>query len=138
MLVVGRYIHVLVFFRAVDRADSGDVLKVSYRTDAYPSLVLLHPALTERVFYRSSPCTSMAPPPWTTAEQREFLEPRLEAFCVARSTGSATRFRYELYHQWFQAYPEREVLFPGLEGELTTEQTSALSKAIVQRKKVNL
>ena len=59
------------------------------------------------------------------------------AYHDAKAEGMVTRFHQKLYHEWFQTYPERAVLFPGVEGDLTPEQTVAFGEAIRLRKNVS-
>ena len=79
----------------------------------------------------------MAPHGWTSPEQLEFLQNRMGAHRDAKAEGTVTRFHQKLYHEWFQTYPERAVLFPGVEGDLTPEQTVAFGEAIQLRKNVS-
>ena len=79
----------------------------------------------------------MPPHGWTTPEQLEFLEARKDACRDAKAEGTISHFHHKLYRDWFQIYPERAALFPGLEGDLTAEQTIALGEAVRRRKNVS-
>ena len=72
----------------------------------------------------------MAPQGWTTPDQLQFLQSRMDAYRDAKAEGNVTHFHHKLYRDWFQAFPERAALFPSLDGDLTPEQTIALGEAI--------
>ena len=93
---------------------------------------------SERLLGGQSQCAlSMAPQGWTTPDQLQFLQNHMDACCDVKAEGNMTHFHHKLYRNWFQAFPERAVLFPSLDSDLTLEQTVALGEAIRLRKNVS-
>ncbi|KAH9906091.1 uncharacterized protein B0H18DRAFT_964817, partial [Fomitopsis serialis] len=76
----------------------------------------------------------MAPKPWASPEQLVFLEARVVSYRKHQAEQSLTRFRVELYREWFQTYPERDVVFPGRTEALTEEELAIVAKANEDRK----
>ncbi|KAH7906733.1 hypothetical protein BJ138DRAFT_1104900 [Hygrophoropsis aurantiaca] len=77
---------------------------------------------------------SMPPQSWTTPEQEAFLLLHKNDFLKAQLQARTPSFFQILDHEWFQKFPEKDVLFPGVP-ELTEEQKIRLGKAVETRKK---
>jgi hypothetical protein len=73
---------------------------------------------------------------WTTEEQRTFLTDRIPQFLEAQASGGLTMYWPRIYREWFEKFPEKEVLFPGCD-ELSVEQEERLKKEFHIRRKVN-
>ncbi|KAJ6503658.1 hypothetical protein C8R45DRAFT_1091437 [Mycena sanguinolenta] len=77
----------------------------------------------------------MAPPPWTTPEQREFLTAQLPLFIQRQAEGKLHLFWPPVFEAWFKKYPEHTKLKLPLptdkDGrELTSEELAILGAAI--------
>jgi hypothetical protein len=83
----------------------------------------------------------MAPPPWTTPPQAQFLEGKKAAFLQAQTAGQQTRFFAGLYEEWFSLWPVRESLFPTPEGQLSQPlmpaQNQEVQTAVTNTKSVS-
>ena len=74
--------------------------------------------------------------PWTTEEQATFLTGHFQPFLDAQANKEiSTVFWPRIYREWFEKYPEKEVLFPGYTS-LTEEQEKELQSALNERRKV--
>ncbi|KAJ6458297.1 hypothetical protein C8R45DRAFT_1221666 [Mycena sanguinolenta] len=81
----------------------------------------------------------MAPPPWTTPEQREFLTAQLPLFIQRQAEGKLHLFWPPLMEAWFQKYPEHTLLNLPLPAdkdgrELTPDELARLGAAIKARR----
>ena len=75
--------------------------------------------------------------PWTTDEQARFLTSYLRQYHEMQSNGTLSSVFWPLvYREWFQAYPERSIVFPGCE-ELTVEQEGLIKSRLEERRKVS-
>jgi hypothetical protein len=79
---------------------------------------------------------------WSTAEQTAFLTARLPQFLQSQTERKLLHFYASTSHDFFERWPEREILFPST-GEsstriLTQDEETAVSIAIVKRKRVCL
>ncbi|KAJ6451805.1 hypothetical protein C8R45DRAFT_1223757 [Mycena sanguinolenta] len=84
----------------------------------------------------------MAPPPWTTPEQREFLTAQLPLFIQRQAEGKLHLFWPPLMEAWFQKYPEHTLLNLPLPAdkdgrELTPDELARLGAAIKARRSVS-
>lgn len=80
----------------------------------------------------------MAPPAWTTDEQREWLTALKPVFHDARNKGSLRNWRRTLGHNWFIKWPEINILFGDVpRASLTPEQQTELAAAEEKRKEVS-
>ena len=98
-------------------------------TDAADRLPRLHTKILT--------ATTMAPDRWATPEQREWLEARVTVFRQHQDNCIVARFWTEAFRDWFEAYPEREALYPGFYGPLNEQETAQLSEKTKKRKKVS-
>ncbi|KAG9309048.1 hypothetical protein JVU11DRAFT_11066 [Chiua virens] len=78
----------------------------------------------------------MAPPPWMTAEQNEFLESYYQEYLESQAKREYSSFWPRFYDAWFQKYPEEAMLFPEWTkgATLSTEQKQEVEKAEGVRK----
>lgn len=73
---------------------------------------------------------------WTTPEQRDFLDARRAAYQTIHDSGNAKydEFWAQLSQEWAEAFPEIDVIFPGIPLErLTVEERAVLSLGIQRR-----
>lgn len=80
----------------------------------------------------------MAPQGWMTPAQLESLWSHMDVCHDAKAKGNVSHFHHKLYRDWFQSFPEKVVLFPDVEGDLTPKQTIALGEAIRLQKNVSI
>jgi hypothetical protein len=74
--------------------------------------------------------------PWTTDDQAQFLKDQLPQYYEMQSNGTLSSFWPRLDREWFQAFPERAVAFPGCD-ELTAEQEEILKSKLDERRKAS-
>ncbi|KAH7905778.1 hypothetical protein BJ138DRAFT_1105702 [Hygrophoropsis aurantiaca] len=77
----------------------------------------------------------MPPPSWASPKQEKFLLSHKSEFLKAQLQALTPPFFEKFNHAWFQKFPERDALFPGIVDELTEEQKTSLGKAVERRKK---
>lgn len=73
---------------------------------------------------------------WTTPEQLAFLLPRCDAYQTIHDSGNPKYdgFWAQLSQEWAEAFPEIDVIFPGIPLErLTVDERAALSLGIQRR-----
>ncbi|KAI0750101.1 hypothetical protein C8Q80DRAFT_1120162 [Daedaleopsis nitida] len=76
----------------------------------------------------------MAPPPWTTPEQTEWLTQRKGEYLDAQKHSRLPTWLTALYHDWFIHWPEHNIHFPGIDPKkLTDQQKAVLADAIIKR-----
>ena len=81
---------------------------------------------------------AMAPVPWTTDEQKEWLTQQLPAYQKCSETGSFSKFWPVLYEGFNEKWPEKNVLWPtDTPTVLTDTQKGQLREAICKRQKVS-
>ena len=78
----------------------------------------------------------MAPEPWATITQKAWLEAHIAAFRQHQDNCIVGRFWAEVIREWFEAFPERDALYPGVYGPLDEQQTTELQNKT--RKRVNV
>jgi len=75
--------------------------------------------------------------PWTTQEQSDFLTKYLPQYFEMQANRTLSSIFWPLLdREWFRAYPEKVVMFPGCE-ELTAEQEEKMKAALDERRKVS-
>jgi hypothetical protein len=78
--------------------------------------------------------------PWTTPDQRTFLESQVPAFLIAQTTHRLADFYIAVTHKFFTQWSERELRFPPEPGDttraLTGREQLELSSFIIRRKEV--
>ncbi|KAG6835688.1 hypothetical protein H0H93_015737 [Arthromyces matolae] len=74
---------------------------------------------------------------WTSEEQHDYLWDRMDSYRACMATQRYMSFWETLFEDWEKTYPERNVIFPDLDPDvsLTAEQMDVLSKAIDKRRK---
>jgi hypothetical protein len=73
--------------------------------------------------------------PWTTIDQHEFLSSRLPQYLDAQSNGNLSSVFWPMLHRdWFDAYPERALLFPDDETLSPSQEEMLLAKLTDQRR----
>lgn len=104
---------------------------------------------------RSLYCPTMAPKPWASTPQFEYLNPKLEVYLQLQAVKKGTRsdkrlsnFFDEIFTEWFLNWPEVDFCIgegtlpaeasgqSGVPFELTKEQEEILQTAIEDRRKV--
>jgi hypothetical protein len=75
--------------------------------------------------------------PWTSADQAAFLTENLPHYLEAQASKVlSAAFWPRIFREWFEKFPEREALFPGVVS-LTEEQVAQLQTALEDRHKVS-
>ena len=77
----------------------------------------------------------MVAPTWASDNQTAFLQARLPDYKKIKDSGASfTNFWAQLREDWFQHYPEYDVIFPGKpKSELTEAEAVAVRDAIQTR-----
>jgi len=74
---------------------------------------------------------------WASDVQTEFLTKYVARYLEAQGNGTlSTAFWPMVFREWFQAFPEKETVFPGCD-ELTEEQEELLKSKLDARRKVS-
>ncbi|TFK59706.1 hypothetical protein BDN72DRAFT_864939 [Pluteus cervinus] len=70
------------------------------------------------------------PATWTSAEQKEFLQTKVQGFIEARGIGRGTRYAKSVHAEFSQRWSERDHLFPAEDGKPPRALTKAEEKSL--------